>query len=67
MIKVKPGPVPLYDFTKIEVNEQIKLDPMKLSSFKSKVSKYNKDLAKDKKQRYSYEQTGKKVTATRIA
>lgn len=60
---IKPGPKPIYDFNSYQVGDEIVLQPIKQSSFKSMLSKFNKGRA-DKHQ-YRYEQIKRVIVAIR--
>lgn len=63
---IKRGPVSKYNFDDYNIGHEIKLPPLKQSSFKSMLSKFNHDLPKEHKHQYSYEQLSRVIVATRI-
>ena len=62
--EIKPGPKAKYDFASYVIGYEIKLDPLKQSSFKSMLSKFNKNLTE--RHKYSFEQLTKKIVAKRV-
>lgn len=62
---IKRGPKPTYDFTSYQIGDEIILQPIKQSSFKSMLSKFNKDLPKLERHQYKYEQIKRVIIATR--
>ncbi len=63
--EIKRGPKPLYDFTSYQVGDEIILQPIKQSSFKSMLSKFNKDKPKEQRHQYKYEQIKRVIIAIR--
>lgn len=64
---IKRGPTPKYDFEQMPVGIEIKLKPLKQSSFKSTLSKFNKSLPPAERHKYKYDQLSTLILATRIA
>lgn len=64
-IQIKPGPKPAYAFDEYPIGHEIILQPIKQSSFKSMLSKFNKDKAKEDRHQYKYEQIKRVIIATR--
>ncbi len=64
---IKRGPQPKYTFTDYPIGHEILLDPLKQSSFKSTLSKFNKKMDKADRHQYRYEQQKRNIIATRIA
>lgn len=60
---IKRGPKPLYDFTSYQIGDEIVLQPIKQSSFKSMLSKFNK--GRNEKHQYRYEQIKRVIIAIR--
>lgn len=63
---IKRGPKPEHDFNSFAIGCEVVLDPLKQSSFKSKLSKFNKDFPKEQKHQYKYEQLKRNIVAIRI-
>jgi len=61
--QIKRGPKPFYNLT---IDVEFILDPLKVSSFKSMVSKLNKGKSKEEKMQFSYDTKGRKVIAKRL-
>jgi len=61
--QIKPGPKPFYSLT---TEVEFTLDPVKVSSFKSMVSKLNKGKLPEEKLRFDYAMKGRKMIATRL-
>lgn len=62
--EIKPGPEPKYRFAEYPIGHELTLPPLKQSSFKSMLSKFNRGL-KDKHQ-YAYEQISFDIIARRV-
>lgn len=67
IVKIKRGPEPKFKFNEYPVGYELTLEPLKQSSFKSLLSKFNKDLPKEQRHAYKYEQDKRVILATRIA
>ena len=63
--EIKPGPKPLYNFDDYNIGDEIILQPIKQSSFKSMLSKFNKDKPKEQRHQYKYEQIKRVIIAIR--
>lgn len=63
--EIKRGPKPLYDFSAFNIGDEIILQPIKQSSFKSMLSKFNKDKPKEQRHQYKYEQIKRVIIAIR--
>jgi len=63
---IKRGPVPKFNFATYDIGKEIVIEPIKQSSFKSMLSKFNKDLDKKDRHQYKYEQFKRAILATRI-
>lgn len=63
---IKPGPVAKYDFASYILGHEITLEPLKQSSFKSMLSKFNNGFEKENRHKYAYEVSGKKIIARRV-
>ena len=63
---IKTGPKPRYNFTTFAIGDEIILEPLKQSSFKSMLSKFNKTFQKADRHQYKYEQIKRNIIATRI-
>jgi len=63
---IKRGPKSTYDFASYIIGHEITLEPLKQSSFKSMLSKFNSPFEKDNRHQYEYLQVGKKIVARRI-
>lgn len=64
--EIKRGPAPKYSFADYPIGHEITLEPLKQSSFKSTLSKFNKPLVPKKRHKYSYEQISVDIIAKRI-
>jgi hypothetical protein len=64
--KIKPGPVQIYHFEDYLIGHEIKMPPLKQSSFKSMLSRFNKDLPREERHQYAYESLSKVILATRV-
>jgi len=64
--EIKRGPKPEFTFGEYPIGHEIKIAPLKQSSFKSLLSKFNKDLPKEERHAYIYEQLSSKILAIRI-
>lgn len=64
MTKLKTGPKPHYA---LDTEVEFLLDPLKLSSFKSIVSKFNRGKLPENRLTFKFETYGKRVRATRTA
>lgn len=62
---IKRGPVAEHDFASYDIGHEIKILPLKQSSFKSMLSKFNK--GRSDKHKYSYHQLSTRILAVRIA
>lgn len=62
---IKRGPKPSYSFDEYPIGYEIILQPIKQSSFKSMLSKFNKDKPKEERHQYKYEQIKRVIIATR--
>jgi hypothetical protein len=63
---IKTGPAPKYTFADYPIGHEITLEPLKQSSFKSTLSKFNQPLSPKKRHKYKYEQINFDIIATRI-
>lgn len=63
---IKPGPVQQYHFEQYAIGHEIKMPPLKQSSFKSMLSKFNKNLPREQRHQYAYESLSKVILATRV-
>lgn len=63
---IKRGPIAKYDFTSYNIGDEIILEPLKQSSFKSMLSKFNKDIAPELRHKYQYEQIKRVIIAVRV-
>lgn len=61
----KRGPEQIYHFDTYPLGHEIKIIPLKQSSFKSMLSKFNRNLAKDDRHKYGYEQQKNFIIAKR--
>lgn len=64
--EIKPGPKAQYSFADYPIGHEIVLPPLKQSSFKSMLSKFNKNLPKQQRHQYGYEQISVDIIATRV-
>jgi hypothetical protein len=63
---IKPGPIAKYNFGSYIIGHEVTIEPLKQSSFKSMLSKYNNSLEKEYRHKYSFELSGKKIIARRV-
>lgn len=63
---IKRGPIAKYDFTSYNIGDEIILEPLKQSSFKSMLSKFNKDIVPELRHKYQYEQIKRVIIAVRV-
>ncbi len=63
---IKPGPKQKYFFEDYPIGHEIKVLPLKQSSFKSMLSKFNKYRMKQFRHQYSYEQQKGYILAVRV-
>lgn len=64
--EIKPGPKAQYSFAEYSIGHEITLSPLKQSSFKSMLSKFNGSLPKEQRHQYGYEQISFDIIATRL-
>lgn len=67
MEQIKRGPVPKFNFEEYEIGRELVIEPIKQSSFKSTLSKFNKPLLPANRHKYKYEQYKRVILATRIS
>ena len=67
MEQIKRGPVPKFNFSEYKIGRELVIDPIKQSSFKSTLSKFNKGIPKEQRHKYKYEQYKRVILATRIS
>ncbi len=65
-IEIKRGPIAKYDFNSYNIGDEIILEPLKQSSFKSTLSKFNKNIVPELRHKYSYEQIKRVIIAIRV-
>lgn len=63
---INRGPKPKYTFTDYPIGHEILLEPLKQSSFKSTLSKFNGTLEPAERHQYKYDQLKRNILATRI-
>lgn len=64
--EIKRGPAPTYIFADYPIGHEITLSPLKQSSFKSMLSKFNKQFPAKQRHQYGYEQLSKVIIARRV-